>query len=543
MTDYTPNLNLDLYEDTDKPNLRDQYNSAMNKIDTDLSTPFTSNRFADGSITSAKIYDGAVTTDKIADNAVTGAKIANGSITGDDFADGAITTAKLENGAVTTAKIDDGAVTESKIADEAVTTAKIDDGAVTTAKIADEAVTTSKIEDAAVTTSKLANESVTTDKIADEAVTIAKLEPAISVKVDQAIELNRKVLYSGNINLLVIGNSYEIGQYGGGSFIGVGERLKTYLGVSDDNYNIYYAGGSGWGVSGNDFESVVASAISGMSQDEREAVDMIYIPVNSPDYFSGIDNVNLATKIQSTLNAIFTNFPNATIVCSPEATLGNQYWSSGHNLGVDLLRWQHVISYFTRQFSLIDTSKLIWLPYNSCDIFVSSSTDGSYVQNDNSHPSETSTKIIASRIVAALKGASSCYDKAQFKFTNGYAAQYSTDTHWVYNFSTGELNYDSIAFSSTSNLNVATTSSATTPLYKMFNSATSGDVSWAMHGTDNNANTVDGNKLILFSSFTGQRSAIYIVSSSITSGLINIKGQLNGKGIWLPGTRFENFTV
>jgi hypothetical protein len=36
MTTYTPNYNLDKYEGTDKPNLRDQYNSAMDKIDTEL---------------------------------------------------------------------------------------------------------------------------------------------------------------------------------------------------------------------------------------------------------------------------------------------------------------------------------------------------------------------------------------------------------------------------------------------------------------------------------------------------------------------------
>lgn len=38
MTTYTPNYNLDLYEDSDKPNLRDQYNSAMGKVDTELKT-------------------------------------------------------------------------------------------------------------------------------------------------------------------------------------------------------------------------------------------------------------------------------------------------------------------------------------------------------------------------------------------------------------------------------------------------------------------------------------------------------------------------
>ena len=38
MATYTQNYNLDKYEGTDKPNLRDQYNSAMEKIDTALKT-------------------------------------------------------------------------------------------------------------------------------------------------------------------------------------------------------------------------------------------------------------------------------------------------------------------------------------------------------------------------------------------------------------------------------------------------------------------------------------------------------------------------
>lgn len=35
-TEYTPNYNLDLYASDDKPNLRDQYNAAMGKIDTQM---------------------------------------------------------------------------------------------------------------------------------------------------------------------------------------------------------------------------------------------------------------------------------------------------------------------------------------------------------------------------------------------------------------------------------------------------------------------------------------------------------------------------
>ncbi len=37
-TEYTPNYNLDLYASADKPNLRDQYNGAMGKIDAALKT-------------------------------------------------------------------------------------------------------------------------------------------------------------------------------------------------------------------------------------------------------------------------------------------------------------------------------------------------------------------------------------------------------------------------------------------------------------------------------------------------------------------------
>lgn len=35
-SEYTPNYHLDLYTDNDKPNLRDQYNAAMRKIDREL---------------------------------------------------------------------------------------------------------------------------------------------------------------------------------------------------------------------------------------------------------------------------------------------------------------------------------------------------------------------------------------------------------------------------------------------------------------------------------------------------------------------------
>ncbi len=84
-----------------------------------------------------------------------------------DHPDGSVTSVKIANGAVTTTKIGDGAVTTVKLANGAVTAAKIEDGTVGTAKLADGAVTTPKIANSAVTTAKIADGAVTVPKLAN----------------------------------------------------------------------------------------------------------------------------------------------------------------------------------------------------------------------------------------------------------------------------------------------------------------------------------------------------------------------------------------
>ena len=98
---------------------------------------------ADGSVTTAKIANDAITADKIApdvsftpaDGSITAAKLANDAVTTDKLVNGAVTTDKLGSGAVTTNKLDGGAVTANKLGNSAVTTGKIAFGAITPAKL------------------------------------------------------------------------------------------------------------------------------------------------------------------------------------------------------------------------------------------------------------------------------------------------------------------------------------------------------------------------------------------------------------------------
>lgn len=133
----------------------------------------SSDMFADGVVTGAKIADGTITGEKIGSKQVAAANIA----------DGAVGTAKLAQLAVRAGNIDANAVTEAKILNGAVTADKIAANSCGTTKIPNAAITGAKIAGATITGSNIASATVTGGNIAGATISEAKLDAALVAKL------------------------------------------------------------------------------------------------------------------------------------------------------------------------------------------------------------------------------------------------------------------------------------------------------------------------------------------------------------------------
>ena len=139
-SEYTPNYNLDLYTDNDKPNLRDQYNGAITKIDTQLHE--FSNNLVVVTESANQAKDKAATAQNTADANTNAISTLNTTVTKIDSAY-KTADAKLSSDLTDAYKAADDAVTSAyKAADDAVKSAyKAADDSVTSAyKAADAAI-------------------------------------------------------------------------------------------------------------------------------------------------------------------------------------------------------------------------------------------------------------------------------------------------------------------------------------------------------------------------------------------------------------------
>lgn len=112
----------------------------------------------DGSITTAKLANNAVTTAKLSDSSVTSAKIVNGTIVAADIADATITGAKLVNSTITGAKIAASTITATNIANSTITNAKMAANSVNSSNIVDRSVTGTDIATDTITLANLASD-------------------------------------------------------------------------------------------------------------------------------------------------------------------------------------------------------------------------------------------------------------------------------------------------------------------------------------------------------------------------------------------------
>lgn len=127
---------------------------------------------------SPEIPDGSITTAKLADNAVTSAKIKPSAVGTSQLADGAVTTAKIANGSITQNHLQIDSVGYPQIIDGSIDSTKVKDASIPGGKLMEQTLTTRELQPRSVTTDILADNSVTTNKIVDGAVTEAKLAPS-----------------------------------------------------------------------------------------------------------------------------------------------------------------------------------------------------------------------------------------------------------------------------------------------------------------------------------------------------------------------------
>ena len=196
----------------------DEDNMASNSA-TLLPTQQSVKAYVDASVFSG-VADGSISTAKLADDAVTAAKLASN----------AVVTASIVDDNVTQAKIADDAVGADQLAASAVVTASIVDDNVTQAKIADDAVGADQLAASAVVTASIVDDAVTAAKIASEPVAVGITSVVTSSSITATVNTHVYVDTAGQT--ITLPASPAIGQR---VLITVGNFTNTVVGRNGSN--------------------------------------------------------------------------------------------------------------------------------------------------------------------------------------------------------------------------------------------------------------------------------------------------------------------
>ena len=297
-------------------------------------------------------------------------------------------------------KILDGSVTTDKIADYAVTTDKIDDESITTDKIADYAVTTDKIDDESITTDKLDDGIVTTPKLADGAVTFSKLDSSVTDTIE---DLDNRTTTLENKILVVLGDSWSDGNNDPDNpwMKTVKEKMgyDAYITAAIAGKGFYYGGASS--IPYQVANAVTAVENAGYSVNDVKTV-IAFGGCN--DFRHSVTYSNVSSSMQTTYNNAKTAFPNADVyIIGPNAGKWDTMDSldSGDDKASNYVG---IVNFLTSLKDSMHNSGYPIIFDSCAWLNMYGKNAGNCYNSDNLHPNQTGHNIIAAYMCEILEG-------------------------------------------------------------------------------------------------------------------------------------------
>jgi hypothetical protein len=276
-TEYTPYYNLDLYTDADKPNLRDQYNAAMRKVDTQL---HTSN-------------DNITVAIEAANQAKEKAQEANDAVAAET------TAREAADNALETAYKAADTVLDGKITAEA------------TARTAADSALGVRID--AEATARASADSALSDRIDNEVTARANADTDLSGRIDAL--RNKEGISTAKFE--VFSDDSAVPSGGGKS---VWEYFKDILNTDNLNMTVNQAPvNTGWvsrGSNAGNARAYLENVANSQSLEYRNSVEFVILNFGFYDIYNSSDG-DYETEGRSIVNEASTNYPNAIIIANP----------------------------------------------------------------------------------------------------------------------------------------------------------------------------------------------------------------------------------